>query len=133
MTNTTAAPLPFRRITNTAPMSEQTRANILPFYAKEPTSAQDEPEGLTACYERLSQDDRNEGESNSIVNQKKILERHCKEHGYTPFRHYDDDGVSGVIFDRPAFKEMMADIEAGIANCVIVKDANCKNGIKILM
>jgi hypothetical protein len=73
MTNTTAAPLSFQRITNTAPMSEQTRANIrdniLPFYAKELTPAQDEPEGVTACYKRLSQDDRNEGESNSIVNQ----------------------------------------------------------------
>jgi DNA invertase Pin-like site-specific DNA recombinase len=57
------------------------------------------------------------------VNQKKILERHCKEHGYTPFRHYDeDDGYSGTNFNRPGFQRMLADIKAGKIVRVIVKD-----------
>lgn len=55
--------------------------------------------GLTALYERLSQEDKLDGESNSIANQKKILERYCKDHGITAYRHYDeDDGYSGTNF-----------------------------------
>ncbi|MCL2457178.1 MAG: hypothetical protein FWD19_06490, partial [Defluviitaleaceae bacterium] len=61
----------FQRITNAAPMNADTRAivneSVLKFYVKE--SAQDEPEGLTALYSRLSQEDKNDGESNSIANQ----------------------------------------------------------------
>lgn len=98
------------------------RDNVLQFYAKG-LSAEAEEEGLTALYERLSQEDKLDGESNSIANQKKILERYCKNHGITAYRHYDeDDGYSGTNFDRPAFQEMMRMIEQGEANCVIVKD-----------
>lgn len=115
----------FNRIANAAPMSAETHAivreNVLKFYVKE--SAQDEPEGLTALYERISQEDKNDGESNSIANQKKILERYCKERGYSAIRHYDeDDGYSGTNFQRPGFQRMLSDIKAGKISRVIVKD-----------
>ncbi len=79
-------------------------------------------DGLTALYVRLSNDDKLEGESNSIATQKKILERYCKEHGYTGLRYYVDDGVSGVTFDREGFQDMLADIKAGKVARVLVKD-----------
>ena len=54
---------------------------------------------ITILYCRLSNEDAQEGESNSIANQKKILERYCKDHGITAYRHYDeDDGYSGTNF-----------------------------------
>ena len=79
-------------------------------------------EKITALYERLSRDDDNAGDSNSIVNQKKYLESYAQQRGYTNCRHYTDDGWSGGNFDRPAFKEMMQDVTDGNINCVIVKD-----------
>ena len=98
------------------------RDNVLQFYAKG-LSAEAEEEGLTALYERLSQEDKLDGESNSIANQKKILERYCKNHGITAYRHYDeDDGYSGTNFNRPGFQRMLADIKAGRIKRVIVKD-----------
>ena len=66
------------------------RDNVLQFYAKG-LSTEAEEEGLTALYERLSQEDKLDGESNSIANQKKILERYCKNHGITAYRHYDEE------------------------------------------
>ena len=98
------------------------RDNVLQFYAKG-LSTEAEEEGLTALYERLSQEDKLDGESNSIANQKKILERYCKDHGITAYRHYDeDDGYSGTNFNRPGFQRMLADIKAGRIKRVIVKD-----------
>lgn len=98
------------------------RDNVLQFYMRGQTQDAQE-EGITALYERLSQEDKLEGESNSIANQKKILERYCKEHGYTAFRHYDeDDGYSGTNFNRPGFQRMLADIKEGKIKRVIVKD-----------
>lgn len=96
--------------------------NVLQFYVRD--QQQDtQDEGITALYERLSQEDKLEGESNSIANQKKILERYCREHGITAYRHYDeDDGYSGTNFNRPGFQRMLADIKAGKIKCVIVKD-----------
>ena len=70
---------------------------------------------ITALYERLSRDDDNAGDSNSIVNQKKYLESYAQQRGYTNCRHYTDDGWSGGNFDRPAWKHLVADIEAGKA------------------
>lgn len=79
--------------------------------------------GITACYERLSQEDKLDGESNSISNQKRILEKYCRDHGYTAIRHYDeDDGYSGTNFNRPGFQRMLADIKAGKIKRVVVKD-----------
>lgn len=77
---------------------------------------------ITALYERLSHDDEQSGDSNSIVNQKKMLERFATEQGFTNFRHYTDDGWSGTNFDRPDWKRMLTDIEDGTVGCVIVKD-----------
>ena len=77
---------------------------------------------ITALYERLSRDDEQSGDSNSIVNQKKMLEKYATEQGFTNLRHYTDDGWSGTNFDRPDWKRMLADIEDGTVGCVIVKD-----------
>ena len=79
-------------------------------------------EKITALYERLSRDDDNAGDSNSIVNQKKNLESYAQQRGYTNCRHYTDDGWSGGNFERPAWKQLVADIEAGKVAHVIVKD-----------
>ena len=72
-----------------------------------------DPNKITALYERLSRDDDQVGDSNSIVNQKKYLEGYATQRGYTNVRHYTDDGWSGGNFDRPAWKQLVADIEAG--------------------
>ena len=77
---------------------------------------------ITALYERLSRDDDNAGDSNSIVNQKKYLESYAQQKGYTNCRHYTDDGWSGGNFERPAWKQLIADIEADKVAHVIVKD-----------
>ena len=77
---------------------------------------------ITALYERLSRDDELQGESNSITNQKKMLEDYAAQHGFSNICHYTDDGWSGGSFDRPDWKRMIADIEAGKIGCVIVKD-----------
>ena len=77
---------------------------------------------ITALYERLSRDDDNAGDSNSIVNQKKYLESYAEQRGYTNIRHYTDDGWSGGNFERPAWKQLVADIEAGKVAHVLVKD-----------
>ena len=98
------------------------RDNVLQFYMHGQTQEPQE-EGITALYERLSQEDKLDGESNSIANQKKILERYCRDHGITAYRHYDeDDGYSGTNFNRPGFQRMLADIKAGKMKCVNVKD-----------
>ena len=77
---------------------------------------------ITALYSRLSRDDEIQGESNSITNQKSILEDYAERNGFTPCRHFCDDGVSGTTFERKGFKEMIAEIEAGNVGAVIVKD-----------
>ena len=77
---------------------------------------------ITALYERLSRDDDQIGDSNSIVNQKKYLESYAEQRGYTNLRHYTDDGWSGGNFERPAWKQLVADIEAGKVAHVLVKD-----------
>ena len=77
---------------------------------------------ITALYERLSRDDDNAGDSNSIVNQKKYLESYAHQRGYTNCRHYTDDGWSGGNFERPTWKQLIVDIEAGKVPHVIVKD-----------
>ena len=81
-----------------------------------------DPNKITALYERLSRDDDQVGDSNSIVNQKKYLESYAEQRGYTNIQHYTDDGWSGGNFNRPAWKQLEADIEAGKVAHVIVKD-----------
>ena len=77
---------------------------------------------ITALYERLSRDDELAGDSNSIVNQKKMLEDYAKSNGYTDLVHFTDDGYSGGNFDRPGWKKMLRQIEDGSIGAVIVKD-----------
>ncbi|OHO25010.1 recombinase family protein [Streptococcus sp. HMSC034B04] len=79
-------------------------------------------EKITALYERLSRDDELEGESNSIVNQKKILEEYASKNDLTNIIHFTDDGISGTQFDRPGFIEMMNGVNTGNIGCIIVKD-----------
>lgn len=84
MTNNTV--IAFQPVSKTAPLSETARAainkTVLQFYVQNQPQ-DDTAEGITALYERLSQEDGQEGESNSIANQKKILERYARDHGYT--------------------------------------------------
>ena len=79
-------------------------------------------EKWAALYVRLSRDDDNEGDSNSIAHQIEILSKYAHDHGIANFKIYKDDGYSGTNFNRPGFQEMLADIEAGHVNMVIVKD-----------
>ena len=76
----------------------------------------------TALYCRLSQDDNTENESNSIQNQKAMLESYAAQRGFTNTVHYTDDGWSGANFERPSWKQLVTDIEAGKVGCVIAKD-----------
>ena len=86
------------------------------------TNRQTENEKITALYERLSKDDDLLGESNSIVNQKAMLESYAIQQGFSNLQHYSDDGYSGGNFERPDWKRLIADIEAGKVGTVIVKD-----------
>lgn len=77
---------------------------------------------ITALYERLSRDDDLDGESNSIVNQKLYLQNYADEHGFANCKHYTDDGWSGGNFDRPGWKSLIADVEAGKVGVILAKD-----------
>ena len=77
---------------------------------------------ITALYPRLSHEDELAGESNSISNQKRILETYARQNGFSNLKWYTDDGYSGANFQRPRFQAMLADIEAGKVGTVIVKD-----------
>lgn len=82
-----------------------------------------QPNKITALYCRLSKDDADFGDSNSIVNQKKILEMYAQDNGFEPYQFYVDDGYSGVAFDnRPDFQRMLADMKDGKISTVITKD-----------
>lgn len=76
----------------------------------------------TALYERLSRDDEQKGESNSIANQKAFLEQFAHNKGFDNLLHFTDDGFSGVSFDRPAFNDMIRKIQEGRIHTVICKD-----------
>lgn len=72
---------------------------------------QSEQTKITALYERLSRDDELAGESNSIVNQKKMLEKYAEEQGFSNLTHYTDDRWSGTNFERSDWKRLLTDIE----------------------
>ena len=78
--------------------------------------------GITALYCRLSRDDGTDNDSNSIVNQKKLLQKYAKEHGFSNTRSYVDDGYTGTNFNRPGFQKLLEDIEMGYVTTVMVKD-----------
>ncbi len=77
---------------------------------------------ITALYERLSRDEEMQGESNSIKNQKEYLEDFAGKNGFRNIRHFTDDGVSGITFGRECFQKMIAEVETGSVDTVIVKD-----------
>ena len=77
---------------------------------------------ITALYERLSRDDDAVGDSNSITNQKRMLEEYAAQHGFDNRVHFTDDGWSGGNFERPAWKRLIAEVEAGHVATVIAKD-----------
>ena len=77
---------------------------------------------IAGLYCRLSSDDGNLGESNSIATQKTLLRQYCQQQGFLIHDYYCDDGWSGTNFERPQFKRLLDDIEAGLVNLVIVKD-----------
>lgn len=84
-------------------------------------------EKITALYERLSRDDfgkddDQQRESNSISNQKAMLEEFAARQGFTNIVHFTDDGISGTCFDRPGFLAMMKEVEAGNVEYLCVKD-----------
>jgi len=79
-------------------------------------------EKITALYCRLSRDDENEGESNSIINQKKMLTKHAEEKGLRNTKIFVDDGYSGSRFNRPDWERMMCELESGNVSTIIVKD-----------
>ena len=76
----------------------------------------------TALYCRLSRDDELQGDSNSIRNQKTILQKYADDNGFRNTQFYVDDGWSGTNFDRPDFQRLIADMEAGKIGTIIVKD-----------
>ena len=77
---------------------------------------------ITALYSRLSRDDEATGDSGSIVNQKAMLESYAAQNGFFNVAHFSDDGYSGGNFDRPDWKRLIAEIEAGNVRAVITKD-----------
>lgn len=77
---------------------------------------------ITALYLRLSNEDDLEGESNSISNQRTLLQRYADSHGFTNIRFFVDDGYTGTNFNRPAMQEMLSLVEAGKVGTIIVKD-----------
>ena len=79
-------------------------------------------EGITALYCRLSKDDGQDAESNSISNQKTFLAQKAKEYGLSDTRYYVDDGYTGTNFNRPGFQKLLEDIELGYVTTVMVKD-----------
>ena len=85
-------------------------------------SAKQTEEKITALYERLSRDDDLTGDSNSIINQKTLLQDYAASKGFTNCVHYTDDGWSGGNFERPSWKRLLADVEAGKVGVVIAKD-----------
>ena len=89
---------------------------------KEDTEMLRATDKITALYCRLSQEDANEGDSNSITNQKDILLRYAKEHRFPNPTFFVDDGYSGTNYDRPGFQQMLSEIEAGKVAVVLSKD-----------
>ncbi len=79
-------------------------------------------DSITALYCRLSVDDELNGESNSITHQKEMLEEYAQKNNFYNIKFYVDDGYSGTNFNRPAFKELIKNIDSGLVGTVIVKD-----------
>ena len=96
--------------------------NNIPYWKEVQTIAMQDKIKITALYERLSRDDEQAGESNSIQNQKKYLEEYARQHGLRNIRHFSDDGYTGTNFNRPGFAALLEEIEAGHVETFVVKD-----------
>jgi len=79
---------------------------------------------ITILYERLSLEDDRDGDSNSIINQRALLEEYAERNGFTPYVHVSDDGYSGTNWKRPGWQELMAKIESGEMANLLVKDSS---------
>jgi DNA invertase Pin-like site-specific DNA recombinase len=76
---------------------------------------------LTILYQRLSKDDEQSGESNSILNQRRLLEEYAESNGLIPYLSISDDGYSGTNFQRPGWTELISKVEAGEVSTILVK------------
>jgi DNA invertase Pin-like site-specific DNA recombinase len=79
---------------------------------------------MTILYERLSRDDELAGESNSIANQKSLLEKYAESSELVPYEHLTDDGYTGTNFNRPGWQELISRIERDEVGCVCLKDSS---------
>ena len=79
---------------------------------------------ITILYERLSVEDDRDAESQSIENQRAILQEYAERHGLTPYVHVSDDGYSGTDWQRPGWNEVIAKVEAGEVANLLVKDSS---------
>ena len=79
---------------------------------------------ITILYERLSVEDDRDTESNSIINQRALLEEYAERNGFTPYAHVSDDGYSGTNWSRPGWMELMERIESGEVANLLVKDSS---------
>jgi DNA invertase Pin-like site-specific DNA recombinase len=83
-----------------------------------------DPTKKIVLYQRLSRDDELQGESNSIINQRRLLEEFAQRNGLIPFVNISDDGFSGTNFDRPGWQQLVDDVEAGQVSTLILKDVS---------
>jgi len=83
-----------------------------------------EPKKFTILYERLSRDDGEDGVSNSILNQRQLLQDYAERNNLIPYEHIQDDGYSGTNWDRPGWQELIAKIDADEVGCLVVKDSS---------
>jgi len=79
---------------------------------------------INILYSRLSRDDELQGPSNSIVNQKQLLQEYAERNNLVPYIHIDDDGYSGTNWNRPGWQELIAKVEADEVSCVCIKDSS---------
>ena len=77
---------------------------------------------INILYERLSKDDEMQGTSNSILNQKQLLEEYAERNGLTPYIHIEDDGYTGTNWNRPGWQELIEKVEADEVSCIVIKD-----------
>lgn len=92
------------------------------FICREEANVRNDKLTLGFSYLRLSNEEAQGGESSSITNQRMIVQNYCRQNGITLVREFVDDGYSGGNFDRPAFQEMMRQLQQGKADTVITKD-----------
>ena len=87
--------------------------------------------GTAALYCRLSRDDNIDNESNSISNQKKILQKAAKDKGYSDTIFFVDDGITGTTMKRPGFQKMITAIEAGYISEMCIRDRRMREAVAV--